>query len=44
MEKMSIETLYELKARMERRGRQDGVMYANCVRELRIRGLSCPSR
>ena len=44
MEKMSIETLYELKARMERRGRRDGVRYANCVRELRIRGLSCPLR
>lgn len=44
MEKMSIETLYELKARMERRGRRDGVRYANCVRELRIRGLTCPLR
>lgn len=45
MEKMSIETLYELKARMERRGHRDGVRYANCMRELRIRGLAaCPSR
>lgn len=44
MEKLSIETLYELKARMERRGHLDGVRYANCVRDLRIRGLPCQSR